>query len=263
MLKICKTFMTDHEKKPLIGTEGQTESSAKRKKCIKYGVIAAIIVAVIVIIVVVVVVTKKSSKDDDLIENEIEDNPYMLTGGTRTKYSFTAKLNGTGQVQSRGLRANETNLISTELSVSISHLERESGSVRVHISDASKQQYEVSENIVKRPSVDTTSSLEQLGFKNESEPFSFSFQPDANGDAAITTKNRFLLMYPEFLEMGFVVCSQDIFGLGQHSETFKLAESEYTLFANGSSNSVNAHPFLLVKCPDNSFFGMVFINSNA
>ena len=205
--------MEDTEYKKLNGTEGQTET-AKRKKCIKYGVIAGIIIAVIVIVVVVVVVTKKSSSDDDLIENEIGDNPYKVSDGTMTKYSFTAMLNGTGQVQSRGLKANETNPISTELSVSISHLERESDSVLIKITDNVKQQYEVSPNIFKRPTVDTTARLEGLKFNNKSDPFSFSFGQDSNGDPYITTENRDLLMYEKYLEMGFTITSQDIFGLG-------------------------------------------------
>ena len=252
--------MTDNEYKPL---DNQTESTAKRKKCIKYGVIAGIVIAVIVIVVVVVVVTKKSSSDDDLIENEVGDNPYKVTDGSMTKYSFSAKLNGTAQVESRGLRADEDNPISTELTVSIAHLQRESDSVHIKITDTVKQQYEVDDTIFSRPSVDTTARLEGLKFGNKSEPFSFSFGQDSNGDPYITTENRDLLVYEKYLEMGFTITSQDIFGLGKQSDTFKLSDTMYTIFNNGSSTDNSAHPFLLVKHRDNTCSVIGFINSNA
>ena len=105
------------------------------------------------------------------------------------------------------------------------------------------------------------------------EEFSFKLtDPTSNKDIFDTT-NRALIFTDKYIEYGFTVPTQVLFGIGQHNSKFLLQEGRWTIFnrdqpyspeakGKGKQQLYGTHPFLMVKTEDNKFIGMLFYNSN-
>lgn len=122
---------------------------------------------------------------------------------------------------------------------------------------------------------DVMSQIEVAGFKlnNESE-FSFMMKDFVTDEVLFDTSKRSLILSDKYLEIGFVLPTQILFGLGQHNSEFLLSEGNWSMFnrdrnesivANGKGNQQTSgtHPFLMAKTNNNKFIGMLFYNSNA
>ena len=91
-------------------------------------------------------------------------------------------------------------------------------------------------------------------------------------DKYISTQDTSLIFTEYYLEMGFVIESQNIFGFGERMREFELTPGNYSSWSNGRDNhydkgeegnhSYGDHPFVLFKLK-NSFGGIFFKNSNA
>ena len=122
---------------------------------------------------------------------------------------------------------------------------------------------------------DAMSQFEVIGFKETSEEnFSFSMKDFQTGETIFDTTKRSLIMSDKYLEIGFVLPSQILFGLGQHNSQFLLTEGNWTMFnrdrsgspvatGKGSQQTYGTHPFLMSKTQNNKFIGILFYNSNA
>ena len=90
---------------------------------------------------------------------------------------------------------------------------------------------------------------------------------------SFSTFNRNLVFTKYYIELGFLVDSNKIFGFGERTREFELEEGEYTSWADGrdnrydsgkkGGNSYGDHPFVLVKLNNGKFAGIFFKNSNA
>ena len=122
---------------------------------------------------------------------------------------------------------------------------------------------------------DVMSQLEVIGFSETStDNFSFSMKDFQTGETIFDTTKRSFIMSDKFLEIGFVLPSQVLFGLGQHNSKFLLSEGNWTMFnrdrsgspvANGRADQQTSgtHPFLMCKTQNNKFIGILFYNSNS
>lgn len=106
-----------------------------------------------------------------------------------------------------------------------------------------------------------------------------NFKGPKQGDSAgiqtsfLSTKDRNLVFSEFYIEMGFLVNSNKIFGFGERQGTFELNPGKYTSWNDGrdnhfdsgvlGNNSYGDHPFVLCKLNDNTFAGIFFKNSNA
>ena len=122
---------------------------------------------------------------------------------------------------------------------------------------------------------DVMSQIEMFGFKQTNEEnFSFSIKDFANDEIVLDTTNKTFIMSDKFQEIGFILPSQILFGLGQSNSKFLLTEGNWTMFnrdrsgnptasGNGKDNTYGSHPFLMWKTNKNKFIGILFYNSNA
>jgi len=122
---------------------------------------------------------------------------------------------------------------------------------------------------------DAMSQIEVIGFENTNEEnFSFSMKDFQTGDIVFDTSKRALVMSDKYLEIGYVLPSQILFGLGQHNSKFLLSEGNWTMFnrdrsgspvadGEGNKQTYGTHPFLMCKTQNNKFIGILFYNSNA
>jgi len=82
------------------------------------------------------------------------------------------------------------------------------------------------------------------------------------------------LTYSQFyLEFSYSLTTDHIFGYGERAHEFKLSPGMYTIWLNdtgtpyddgkGGKNLYGHHPFILNRVSDGTFFGLLFVNTNA
>lgn len=123
-------------------------------------------------------------------------------------------------------------------------------------------------------SADKLTMLDGVGFQNTNEDnFGFMLKDSIADVPIFDSTKRSLIMTDKYLEIGFTLPTQILFGLGQHNSKFLLSEGDWTMFnrdqpgsppANGGGEDMlyGTHPFLMVKTRDNKFAGILFYNSN-
>jgi len=85
----------------------------------------------------------------------------------------------------------------------------------VKISDATKPSYSVSEEVFPRKAESHESRLNQVGFEYSNRPFSFKFGDIYTKETLINTEKRKFVISEKFSEIGMVLPTKRIFGLGQ------------------------------------------------
>lgn len=108
------------------------------------------------------------------------------------------------------------------------------------------------------------------------EPFSFSFKNSFNGEDILTTKNRKFVVQNKYSEIGMVLPTSRLFGLGNGNRRFRLqTDRTYTLFSRGWDNTTipkddgmgsphgsQVMPFILGQTKNtdkNDWFGLFFV----
>lgn len=121
---------------------------------------------------------------------------------------------------------------------------------------------------------DKLTMLDGVGFsKTDDENFSFEFTDTISKSVLFDTSKRSLIYTDKYLEIGFTLPTQVLFGLGQHNAKFLLNEGNWTMFnrdqpgspvakGEGRQHLYGTHPFLMAKTTDNKFIGILFYNSN-
>lgn len=111
-------------------------------------------------------------------------------------------------------------------------------------------------------------------FRVTPAPFGFTLRNPAHRNTFwLSTVDRNLLLSDRYMEVGFEIHSQEIFGWGERTRDFMLQEGEYTIWPTGVEkgpdpgklgyNSFGDHPFILARLMDKSYIGLFFKNSNA
>jgi lysosomal alpha-glucosidase len=116
--------------------------------------------------------------------------------------------------------------------------------------------------------------MDSIGFTEGHESnFGFAFEDIVSQKTLFDSRKRRLVVSDKYLEVGFVLPSQVLFGLGQHNSKFLLTEGKWTMFnrdqpgspiaeADGNAHLYGTHPFLMAKTEDDKFVGILFYNSN-
>lgn len=123
--------------------------------------------------------------------------------------------------------------------------------------------------------VDMLTMMDGVGFSiTNMENFGFKYTDVISKTPLFDTTKRSLIYTDKYLEIGFVLLTQTLFGLGQHNAKFLLDEGKWTMFnrdqpgspkheKNGKQHLYGTHPFMMFKTNDNKFGGILFYNSNA
>ncbi|KAG8735702.1 hypothetical protein FRC12_017953 [Ceratobasidium sp. 428] len=101
--------------------------------------------------------------------------------------------------------------------------------VHVKIADSAGKRYEVPEEVFPRPTSKVSSSSADLVFKYVASPFSFSVSRKKTGEVLFDTKGSTLVFEQQYLRLKTVVPQNaNIYGLGEHTNTFRLDPSNTT-----------------------------------
>ena len=106
-----------------------------------------------------------------------------------------------------------------------------------------------------------------------SDPFTFKFGNIYNKETLLTTEKRKLVVSDKFSEIGMVLPTKRVFGLGQGLRQFQLASGVYTLWSKGTEkglpldnaegglNGPHIHPFILCQTSNKDFLGNYFVGT--
>jgi len=143
----------------------------------------------------------------------------------------------------------------------------------LNIYDAAKKGFMTPETVLPRAPEDFQANVDQT-FTVSLDPFSFELKDRSNGNVVLQTNNRKLVFQDKFMEMGFEVKSQDVYGLGLSNRQFTLETGAYTMYSKsrahgsvtdkslGGQQGPAVHPFVMFKTDDNQFAAIYFPNSS-
>ncbi|KAG9074615.1 hypothetical protein FS749_013796, partial [Ceratobasidium sp. UAMH 11750] len=101
--------------------------------------------------------------------------------------------------------------------------------IHVKIGDSAGKRYEVPEEVFPRPTSKVTASSADIVFKYVARPFSFSVSRKKTGEVLFDTKGSTLVFEEQYLRLKTVVPNNtNIYGLGEHTNTFRLDPSNTT-----------------------------------
>lgn len=211
-------------------------------------------------------------------------NVYSVTSADDGMWYYNAVLkktkNGTFPVT-----VDDTNKLYKDLNYRVSMMNDQSYRLRVNPiksaasddeedeAEPSEIRWEIPDSLLGRTRDDygMRHAWNRFKLSNDTVSMEFASIKDAK-DVYITTKDRSLVFTEYYLEMGFVVESQKIFGFGERVKEFELTPGNYSSWSNGRDNnydkgeeghhSYGDHPFVLFKLKE-SFGGIFFKNSNA
>ncbi|KAG9103826.1 hypothetical protein FRC06_007804, partial [Ceratobasidium sp. 370] len=101
--------------------------------------------------------------------------------------------------------------------------------IHVKIGDSAGKRYEVPEEVFPRPTSKVTASSADIVFKYVASPFSFSISRKKTGEVLFDTKGSALVFEEQYLRLKTTVPNNaNIYGLGEHTNTFRLDPSNTT-----------------------------------
>jgi alpha-glucosidase (family GH31 glycosyl hydrolase) len=150
----------------------------------------------------------------------------------------------------------------------------DSSTVYLKVNSPDLPYYAVPNDIFPAQPVDPSANLTDLDVALNASAFQITMGKSAlSGNATINTLNRKLLVSSKYSEMGLIVPTRRLFGLGQRNGKFKLDSGSYTMLARGREEFLPAedylggkqgnhiHPFILGQTDDKSFFGIFYANT--
>ncbi|KAG8756283.1 hypothetical protein FRC12_010619 [Ceratobasidium sp. 428] len=101
--------------------------------------------------------------------------------------------------------------------------------IHVKIGDSAGKRYEVPDEVFPRPTSKVSASSADIEFKYVASPFSFSISRKKTGEVLFDTKGSTLVFEEQYLRLKAVVPNNaNIYGLGEHTNTFRLDPSNTT-----------------------------------
>ena len=153
--------------------------------------------------------------------------------------------------------------------------------IRVRMTDHNAERWEVP-NFYGSPPDLSPKNLSEMGLEiSPDSPFGFSITDQSKQKVFDTadagTIKTSLKYFDKYLEFGVRIPSERIFGIGEHSSPFQMANgstSYYTLWnldspnpytegESGSHNEYGSHPFFTFQLPNKEIAGIYLRNSNA
>ena len=145
---------------------------------------------------------------------------------------------------------------------------------RLVLTDADKERFSIPEDVVPKPKGDKSMRFENVGFKFNASPFSFSFKDVSTPEEYfIDTTDQTLTFFDKYIQMDFKFPSRRLYGLGERMTSFQLGEGAYSMWASGTNAVIEnggrhglsgVHPFLMVQgSKTGDYVGIFFRNANA
>eukprot|EP00178_Gracilaria_changii_P012449 TRINITY_DN35247_c0_g1_i1.p2 TRINITY_DN35247_c0_g1~~TRINITY_DN35247_c0_g1_i1.p2 ORF type:complete len:182 (+),score=25.34 TRINITY_DN35247_c0_g1_i1:192-737(+) len=136
--------------------------------------------------------------------------------------------------------------------------------------------HSIPESVVPQPAIDKSLLLTEVGFSVEygtKTPLSFSLRHDDNAEHDwVSTKDATLVFAEKYIQMDFILPSDEIYGFGERVHETGLKQGAWTMWNKNKQPQVDdgygkglqsfgTHPFLLYKNPVNNKFGGVFFRN--
>ena len=102
------------------------------------------------------------------------------------------------------------------------------------MTDAEIERFSIPDDIVNKPSSNTTMDLEMLGFEMFDSPFGFKFADKKDPtNVYLSTIDSTFIMMDKYLQLDLNLPSRRIYGLGERNTNFALGEGSWTMWASG------------------------------
>ena len=101
------------------------------------------------------------------------------------------------------------------------------------LTDNEHPRFDIPESVLAKPHAGTQYPLSTVKFRYNKAPFTFFFGSVASDDAMVDTVGEAFVFEDKFIQMGFKLPSQRIFGFGERKMDFMLEEGAYTMWSNG------------------------------
>ena len=100
--------------------------------------------------------------------------------------------------------------------------------------DTESQSFEVPNQASQKPVKSDTMILDMVGFGFSANPFYFNFTSSQDSSNwYLTTRNMTLLFEEKFIQMDFLLPSQQLYGFGERMHDFRLGQGTWTMWSSG------------------------------
>jgi len=79
--------------------------------------------------------------------------------------------------------------------------------------------------------------LEMLGISYSKKPFGFSISSTLDSLPLVSTVGKTFYLTEKYLQIDFLLPTQNLFGFGERNHEFKLKEGTWTMWASGQNSS--------------------------
>ena len=253
-------------------SEEMTTGEKRSKK--KLIIIISLIVIVVAALVALLLILLLKSEDDPLPSGY---NGFVLKQNQNLKYAYWAKINRENNA-AVPIEFGENNKEFTEVDFNIcmysDRTYRISYSPTQNSIGSNDTRWTVPDELLERKGCDKTKLLSFGDFNVDQNPFGFTLKNPAHKNTFwLSTKDRNLVLSDKYIECGFEIYSQQVFGWGERTANFKLSPGEYSIWNTGIEkkadpgqlgyNSFGDHPFVMARLTDKTYIGLFFKNSNA
>mmetsp|Transcript_42155 Transcript_42155/g.48917 ORF Transcript_42155/g.48917 Transcript_42155/m.48917 type:complete len:632 (+) Transcript_42155:20-1915(+) len=251
----------------------EVSTGEKRSKKKLIIIISSILIVCIAVAVLLLVLLLKGS--DDSIPSGY--NGFVLKNDTNLKYKYLARISRDNEAE-YPVTFDDNNKEFKDIDFSICMMTGKTFRISYRPTKeaigSNNTRWTVPDYLLERLECDKTKLLSFGDFNVDKSPFGFTLKNPAHKNTFwLSTKDRNLVLSEKYIECGFEVHSQEVFGWGERTSKFKLDFGEYSIWATGVKKGIDKgvkgfntngdHPFVLARLTDKTYLGLFFKNSNA
>ena len=246
------------------------EKRSKKKLIIIISVIVVVVAAITALLLILLL-----KKDDNSLPSGY--NGFVLKQNKNLKYAYWARINRENDVSVPiEFGSNNKEFVEADFSICMysDRTYRISYTPTQNAIGSNDTRWTVPDELLERKGCDNTKLLSFGDFSVDQNPFGFTLKNPAHKNTFwLSTKDRNLVLSDKYIECGFEIHSQQVFGWGERTRDFMLVPGEYSIWNTGIEkkadpgklgyNTFGDHPFVLARLTDKTYLGLFFKNSNA
>jgi len=249
----------------------------------KKKIIIGVVVAVVVIALIVGLSVGLSGGGDNPGPGpspgpSVSSNPYSVSSSSSDYNGKSFTLSKKPGENAAGVRETDFNKYITKVDLSVQPVTQTHFRMKMG-ADSNAARYTVDSefmNPMARVLGKQVINTDYTGFfanADGSKPFFFGVKNYTTGKTLLTTEDQNFIFMDQYINVGFKIQSQHVYGLGERTAPLELGQGTWTLFANagnytidtgvGGRNRFGQHPLVIAQCKSGEYVGFYWFNSNA
>ena len=206
------------------------EKRSKKKLIIIISVIVVVVAAITALLLILLL-----KKDDNSLPSGY--NGFVLKQNKNLKYAYWARINRENDASVPiEFGSNNKEFVEVDFNICMysDRTYRISYTPTQNAIGSNDTRWTVPDELLERKGCDNTKLLSFGDFSVDQNPFGFTLKNPAHKNTFwLSTKDRNLVLSDKYIECGFEIHSQQVFGWGERTRDFMLVPGEYSIWNTG------------------------------